>query len=199
MIEKFSLYYALKTIGDVLIVNIEPDEFPTSYKKVNNVVAIYNGDKLIGYNIFNISEVIKIKMVGILYHPENIFIDIINSMLKNSGFDTLSYVAHSGFVIGEVKECFPLEKGYMAMINIGNSMVSGLAKGEIPVGSKVVVARVGTTLRNGKLVKEKVGNFGIADCYICSGKDVFYDETESTLILEEDIENGIDFFKTEVK
>ena len=199
MIGKFSLYYAFKTIGDVLIVNIEPDEFPTSYKKVNNVVAIYNNDKLIGYNIFNISDVIKIKMVGILYHPENIFIDIINSMLTNAGFDTLSYVSNSGFAIGEVKECFQLEKGFMAIINIGDSMVSGLSKDEIAIGSKIVVAKVGTTLRNGKLVKEKIGNFGIADCYICSGKDVFYDETETVLILDEDIENGTDFFKTEVK
>ena len=46
MIEKYSLYYAYKTIGDVLIVNIEPDLWPTSFKKSGDVVAIYNNDKV---------------------------------------------------------------------------------------------------------------------------------------------------------
>lgn len=199
MIEKYSLYYCYQTIGDVLIVNIESDMFPTSSKRVGDVEIIYSADKIIGYNIFNISKIIKIKMVGILYHPENVFIDIVNSILKNAGCDTLSYVLHSGFIVGEVKECFQLDKGYMAVISIGESMVSGLTKTELDINDKVVIAKVGTTLRNGKIVKEMIGEFGIADCFICSGKDVFYDESEKPLILDNDVEVGIDFFKTEVK
>lgn len=199
MIEKYSLYYAYKTIGDVLIVNIEPDLNPTSFKRNGDVVAIYNEEKLIGYNIFNFSRVVKIKMVGILYHPENVMIDIINSMLTNAGLDTLAYVKESGFVVGEVKECFMLEKDYMAIIDIKSSMVAGLSKVELNQGDKVVVAKEGTTLRDGKIVKQRVGEFGMTDCHICSGKDVFFDETETPLILDKDIETGIDFFKIEVE
>ena len=199
MIEKYSLYYAYKTIGDVLIVNIEPDLNPTSFKRNGDVVAIYNEEKLIGYNIFNFSRVVKIKMVGILYHPENVMIDIINSMLTNAGLDTLAYVKESGFVVGEVKECFMLEEDYMAIIDIKLSMVAGLSKVELNQGDKVVVAKEGTTLRDGKIVKQRVGEFGMTDCHICSGKDVFFDETETPLILDKDIETGIDFFKIEVE
>ena len=199
MIEKYSLYYAYKTIGDVLIVNIEPDLVPTSSTRNGDVVAIYNDEKLIGYNIFNFSRVVKIKMVGILYHPENVMIDIINSMLTNAGLDTLAYVKESGFVVGEVKECFMLEHDYMAMIDIKNAMVAGLSKVELNQGYKVVVAKEGTTLRDGKIVKQRVGEFGMTDCHICSGKDVFFDETETPLILDKDIETGIDFFKIEVE
>ena len=199
MIEKYSLYYAYKTIGDVLIVNIEPDLNPTSFKRNGNVVAIYNEEKLIGYNIFNFSRVVKIKMVGILYHPENVMIDIINSMLLNAGLDTLAYVKESGFVVGEVKECFMLEKDYMAIIDIKSSMVAGLSKVELNQGDKVVVAKEGTSLRDGKIVKQRAGEFGMTDCHICSGKDVFFDETETPLILDKDIETGIDFFKIEVE
>ena len=199
MIEKYSLYYAYKTIGDVLIVDIEPDLYPTSFKRSGDVVAIYNGDKVIGYNIFDFSRVVKIKMVGILYHPENVMIDIINSMLTNAGLDTLAYVKESGFVVGEVKECFQLERDYMAMIDIKDCMVAGLSKVELNQGDKVVVAKVDTTLRDGKIVKQRVGEFGMTDCHICSGKDVFFDESETTLLLDKDIETGIDFFKIEVE
>lgn len=199
MIEKFSLYYSYKHIGDVLIVSIIPDAFPTSSKRIGDVEVIYNSDKVIGYNIFNISRIIKIKMVGILYHPENVLIDIINSILTNAKQDTLAYVEESGFVVGEVKECFELDKGYMAMVDIKDTMVSGLTKTLLNRGDKVVVAKKGTTLRNGTEVKERVGDFGIADCYICSGRDVFFDESYDVLILDSDVETGIDFFKIEVK
>ncbi len=199
MIEKFSLYYAYKTIGDVLIVNIEPDLFPTSYVKKGDVVAIYNNEKLIGYNIFSFSRVVKIKMVGILYHPENVMIDIINSMLTNAGLETLAYVKESGFVVGEVKECIELEHDFMTLIDIKDRIVAGLNKTMLNPGDKVVVAKEGTTLRDGKIVKQHVGEYGMTDCHICSGKDVFYDETETTLLLDKDIENGIDFFKIEVE
>lgn len=198
MIEKFSLYYAYKTIGDVLIVNIEPDEFPTSFKRSGDVVAIYSNDKLIGYNIFDISRVIKIKMVGILYHPENVMIDIINSFLANAELETLGYVTESGFVTGEVKESIDMDGKYLNMIDIKTQMVAGLSKTALATGEKVVIAKIGTTLRNNKVVKQMVGDFGIADCYICSGKDVFYDESESPLILDNDVESGMDFFKIEV-
>lgn len=198
MIEKFSLYYAYKTIGDVLIVNIEPDEFPTSFKRSGDVVAIYSNDKLIGYNIFDISRVIKIKMVGILYHPENVMIDIINSFLANAGLETLGYVTESGFVTGEVKESIDMDGKYLNMIDIKTQMVAGLSKTTLATGEKVVIAKIGTTLRNNKVVKQMVGDFGIADCYICSGKDVFYDESECPLILDNDVESGMDFFKIEV-
>ena len=199
MIKKYSLYYSYKYIGDVLIVNIIPNTFVTTSKRVGDVEIIYNNDAVIGYNIFNISRIIKIKMVGILYHPENVLIDIINSILTNAKQETLSYVEESGFVVGEVKECFELDKGYMAMVDIKERLVSGLTKRLLKQGDKVVVAKIGTTLRNGNEVKEKVGDFGIADCYICSGKDVFYDESIDVLILDDDVETGIDFFKIEVK
>ena len=199
MIKKYSLYYSYKYIGDVLIVNIIPNAFVTTSKRVGDVEIIYNNDTVIGYNIFNISRIIKIKMVGILYHPENVLIDIINSILTNAKQETLSYVEESGFVVGEVKECFELDKGYMAMVDIKDRLVSGLTKRFLKQGDKVVVAKIGTTLRNGNEVKEKVGDFGIADCYICSGKDVFYDESTDVLILDDDVETGIDFFKIEVK
>ena len=199
MIKKYSLYYSYKYIGDVLIVNIIPNAFVTTSKRVGDVEIIYNNDAVIGYNIFNISRIIKIKMVGILYHPENVLIDIINSILTNAKQETLSYVEESGFVVGEVKECFELDKGYMAMVDIKDRLVSGLTKRFLKQGDKVVVAKIGTTLINGNEVKEKVGDFGIADCYICSGKDVFYDESTDVLILDDDVETGIDFFKIEVK
>ena len=111
----------------------------------------------------------------------------------------MAYVKESGFVVGEVKECFQLERDYMAMIDIKDCIVAGLSKTELNPGDKVVVAKVGTTLRDGKIVKQKVGEFGMTDCHICSGKDVFFDESETTLLLDKDIETGIDFFKIEVE
>ena len=52
---RYGLYYNHKTIGDVLLIEFKPNEYPTRVEKHDNVVALYDNDDLVGINVFNIS------------------------------------------------------------------------------------------------------------------------------------------------
>ena len=52
---KVALFYNKENVGDVLIMKSN-DEIATSFKKFNDLVAIYRNDTLIGYNLFDISS-----------------------------------------------------------------------------------------------------------------------------------------------
>lgn len=47
---KYGVYYNHETIGDILLIVFEPNIIPNKVIKHDNVVALYNNDKLVGYN-----------------------------------------------------------------------------------------------------------------------------------------------------
>lgn len=194
MIENYTLYYSYKNIGDVLIVYLDDILPMTSYKRSGDVVTIYSDDRLIGYNIFNISKIIKIKYSGALYLPNKMLIDVINSVLKNSKNDTLSYHEYSGYVSGCVIDGNEVEGGYLFKVNIGEDILSCFSKELLNIGDKVIVALSGTRLSNGKMVRESNINGVFTNAHICTFKDLDISEDNASFINEEDLDLGNDFF-----
>ena len=78
---KVALFYNKENVGDVLIMKSN-DEIATSFKKFNDLVAIYKNDTLIGYNYFNISNSFEGLKNGINYNPSEELISFINSKIK---------------------------------------------------------------------------------------------------------------------
>lgn len=199
MIENYSLHYSYKNIGDVLIVVISSELECTRSERKGQIEVIYNGDKIIGYNIFNISEIIKIKNNGPIFLPDPTAMQILNNMLKNAGVEELAINETSGYYVGKVLDVIELnEEKKFVMVDIAHDMVNTIVKNAtIEVGEKVVVATVGTRLGDGSTVK--MGNMDgtLLNGHICSELELSVSNNEKILILDKNEEIGKDFFVLE--
>ena len=120
---KYALYYDYETIGDVLLVVIKPTVIPTKEVKINDVVALYNKDELIGINIFNISKVIKIKAKGLIPLINEDILNVINHILENANLEKLPIQIESGFRVAkivDIDEHPDSEHLHICMVDIGD-------------------------------------------------------------------------------
>ena len=183
---KYSMHYSYKEIGDVLIIIFDNDLKPTRSENKGRVTVIYHDDIIIGYNIFDIKDIIKIKNEGMIYFPNPTLVEVINTLLKNAGVPTLEIQIESGYYIGEITDVH----NSMVTVNLGKEQVDAKEIG-LNVGDKVVVAKAGTRLCTGETVK---------DGHICKNKELgIKDNGEQITILDKEAEIGKDFFYLEEK
>lgn len=184
----YGIFYSYKDKGDSLVIVFDTDKEFKDEKVIGRVHVYYDNDKVIGYKIDAIREFLKIKNNGEkLFFPNNVFIDVINSILINAKCEPLEPLENSGYFVGQIKE-----------INNGNIIVS-LGKKNITankceganVGDKVVVALPGTMLNGRTKVKDLA--------HICVNKDLYSEGDDEILLLDKDIKIGGDFFILEVK
>ena len=187
----YALYYSYKGMGDVLLIVFDNDLSTTKSETIGNVVALYNNDRLIGYNIFDIKEVIKIKSQGLIYYPSEQFLSVINSILKNAKLPTLDTKENSGYFIGQIVEMDD------EVIQLNDGFVALSKDQSLKAGNKVVFASVGTYLNNGKVVKETNENGNRINAHICTNKELGINDEDTILVLDEDEQVGKDFFSLE--
>ena len=201
MKQNYSLFYSYQTLGDVLIVIFDNEHKPTSHIRKKNVEVIYYQDEVIGYNIFDIQNIIKIRNNGLIYLPSPAFIEVINTILKNAGVELLAFKEESGYVIARVKEVNKLDDNKLLVtLDIGDSEVHTIIKNkQLDINQLVVVAKVDTRLNDGSAVKS--GNIDgiLLNGHICSEKELSVSEEDKILVLDEDEEVGKDFFMMEEK
>lgn len=199
MIENYSLHYSYKNIGDVLIVVIENELECTSSERKGQIEVLYNNDKVIGYNIFNISELIKIKNNGPIFLPDPTAINILNNLLKNSQVEELAILSSSGYYTGKVLDVIELseDKKYL-MVDLSFDMVSTIVKNaDIETGDKVVVATVDARLGDGSKVKYGNMDGTLLNGHICSELELSISDKEKIFKLNNNEEIGKDFFLLE--
>ena len=188
----YALFYSYKTIGDVLLVVFDNSLKPTSKKTINKITVIYNEDKIIGYNIFDIKDIVRIRSNGLIYYPSEQFLNVVNSMLKNAGLPILEKKENSGYFIGEVESI----DGSIVEIR-GNEELLATCNQQLKVGNKIVYATVGTYLNNGEVVKEANVNGKAINGHICTNRELGINDDDNILLLEEDDKVGTDFFSLE--
>lgn len=195
MRKDYSLFYSYKNIGDVLIVIFNNELLPTNHIRKGQVEVIYHDDNIIGYNIFDISKIIKIRSSGLIYLPSKELIHVLNTVLKNSGVEELSIIEESGYVIGQIKDIIQFEEKYIIEINIKDNIINAIKNNiDFAVGDLVVVAKENVRLNNGKLVKPFTLNNLSINGHICSENELQISEENKTLVLDIEEEIGKDFF-----
>lgn len=195
----YAMYYSYKTMGDVIIV-IFDDKPATRSEKKGRVVVIYNNDDIVGYNIFNVKDIVKIKNEGIIYYPSRELLSVINSILINEGVQPLEEKEDSGYITAEVKSLKQINDEKTLVELDGNGILHAVIKNQtLSVGDKVVVAKVDTRLADGTLVKETNMDDVIINAHICTNLELGINEEESVLQLDKDVEVGKDFFTMEVR
>lgn len=195
MKKQYSIFYSYKGIGDVLIVIFNNESKPTHHERKGQVEVIYHEQEVIGYNIFDISKIIKIKTSGLIYLPSKELISIINALLRNNGLEELEVQTNSGYIIGEVVDIKPYQEKKIVSVDIGKEVVKAYTKEAINLKDKVVVATLGTRLNDSRIVKM----IEDTNAFICTEKDLQISESDTILILDNEEENGKDFFTMEMK
>lgn len=199
---RYGCYYNHKTIGDVLLIEIEPNVFPNREVKNGDVVALYKDENLVGINIFNISDIVKIKADGFIHHLNKEVLDVINSRLKNAGLDELPYQEGSGFKVAQIidiEEHPDSDHLHICKVDVGENeplqIVCGAFNAKLNL--KCVCALPYTFMPDGKQIIPgkllKIDSYGM----LCSGRELGlpgYEKVHGLLELDDTYTVGKDFF-----
>ena len=198
----YRLFYNHQALKDVIIIVIDPEARVLKSEAHHDVVALYGeNDKLVGYNIFHIDDVLKIKANGAIFTPDAKLLEVINSLLEREGLSALPETKDSGYRVAKVlsTEEHPLdEKALILKLQCGEKTyetVSSL-KG-IKEGSMVVVALDGTILYDGSVYHAAVIKNINNDVKVLSPIELKIEGSEKeAFLLDEDpsFKEGEDFF-----
>ena len=196
--KNYAMFYSYKGIGDVIIIVFDNSKGPTRNEKKHRVTVIYNNDEIIGYNIKDIKEIVKIRNEGMIFFPSKALIDVLNNILINSGVPPLEYKIDSGYFIAQITNKEKVDDGEYLTLDCGGQIYNCVTKSKIVnVGDKVVIAKVGTHLNNGEVIKESAINNKTINTHVCTGVELGLLDVSDVLILEEDAIVGKDFFSME--
>ncbi len=191
----YAIFYNYHTIGDVLLIISDLETKPNRVIKNGDVTSLYLDDKLIGINIFNISNVLKIKSNGLIVLP-------LNNILINANVETLEYKKESGFKVGKVLTCEEhpdSDHMHVLTVDIGSEVLDIVCGApNVKEGQKVVVATLGTTMFDGKKIVPSSLRGIKSNGMLCSPRELHLEgapNVRGILVLDDDAIIGEDFFK----
>ena len=199
----YRIFYNYHTIGDVLMIVFDSQKKANKHEKRDNLMLIYHDDELIGINLFDISEIVRIKARGMIVNPAQEFIDVINHILLNHDLPPLSYQNESGFVVGQVIEVITGEEDNVtiAKVDIGSRVIyADAGNAKLKVNSFMVIALAGTILANGQRVEVEKHDHTFFEGKLCLKSDLNLlgeNEEDGYFFIDEFIEIGQDFFAKE--
>lgn len=194
----YRLFYNYESTGDVLFVVLDQEAYPDETKQVGDVTALYKEGKLIGINLFHFGKTVKIKAKGMIITPENVLIDVINSLLSAAGIETLPYVTDSGYVCAKVEavEEHPLdERARILTLNAGDKTLTTVSRYQyFGVNDIIVVAKDGCIKFDGTVFHSRVVKNIPVECEVCCQADLRLGEEYKAAYLPADRKAGDDFF-----
>lgn len=198
--KNYSIHYSYKGIGDVIIILFDNKKKPTHSVSKGRVTVVYHDEEIIGYNIFDVKDIVKIRNEGMIHFPSPQLIEVINTILINAKVEPLEILKESGYYVGQIKSIKPIDsEKNLVSIELKDECLNGVTKYQnLKISDKVVVAKVGTHLNNGDIVKESENGNIVVNAHICTNSELGIDNNDEIFIVDEDIENGKDFFTTEV-
>lgn len=200
---RYAVYYNYKTIGDILLIVFKPSIKPDKIIKNGDVTALYKDDELVGINIFDIGEIMKIHANGLIPILTKEMLKVINNILKNSGLDELEWQNESGFKIAKIVECEEhpeSEHLHVLKVDIGEKELLDIVCGakNAREGLICVCATPYTFMPNGEqIIPSKL--LGIqSNGMLCSARELHLDgdfPLRGLLELDDKYSIGSDFFQ----
>jgi len=200
---KYAIFYNYKTVGDVLLIVFDSNTIPDKVVSKDDITSLYKGNQLIGINIFNISETMKIKADGLIPVLNEKVFNVINNILKNHDLQMLDYQAESGFKVAKILTCEEhpdSEHLHVLTVDIGEEKLLDIVCGAANAreGLICVCATPLTFMPNGQqIIPSKF--LGIqSNGMLCSGRELNlpgYENVHGLLELDANYTIGSDFFK----
>ncbi|TDM07664.1 YtpR family tRNA-binding protein [Macrococcus lamae] len=195
-----NIFYNEK-IDDVLLITIESVEEPFEYEKNGDVVTIKKDGNIVGYNVFNVNDELKLNSSG-LVELDEATMETINDVLKTKGIEPLSVDLSPKFVVGHVDsmEKHPdADKLNICQVNVGQEILQIVCGAKnIAAGQNVVVAKVGAVMPGGMHIKDAELRGVASSGMICSERELGLTDSEEKkgiLVLDAEAVPGTDFFK----
>lgn len=197
-----NLFYNPQGVGDVAFLQIEPTDGAFDYNKKDDVVEITQDGQVVGFNIFNVSDKIKIEGNGHIKLTSEI-IEALQQSINNSGFNyKLDTDLSPKFVVGyvETKEKHPdADKLSVLKVNVGNETLQIVCGApNVAAEQKVVVAKVGAVMPSGMIIKDAKLRSVDSSGMICSMKELDLPnapQEKGIMVLNDDYEIGQAFFE----
>ncbi len=190
----YRLFYDYETNGDILFVIIDPEKKVDEVMKKGDVAYLYSKKELVGINIFEISDVVRIKSKGVIFAPDRALIAAINTILdkpleeeKESGYEVMSIANLEEHPLDEKAKIVTLKslnKTYQSVSYYPN----------LKIGMLVVVAKDGTILYNGSLFHKKLVKNIPVEVSLLSGKELKVSDDCKEAFSPEGYKEGDDFF-----
>lgn len=192
-----NLFYNPQGVGDVAFLQIEPTDGAFDYNKKDDVVEITQDGQVVGFNIFNVSDKIKIEGNGHIKLTSEI-IEALQQSINNSGFNyQLDTDLSPKFVVGyvETKEKHPdADKLSVLKVNVGNETLQIVCGApNVAAEQKVVVAKVGAVMPSGMVIKDAKLRGVDSSGMICSMKELDLPnapQEKGIMVLNDDYEIG---------
>ncbi|QLK86278.1 YtpR family tRNA-binding protein [Staphylococcus sp. 17KM0847] len=197
-----NLFYNPIGVGDVAFVQLEMVEGPFEYERADDVVAIKKEDKVVGFNLFNVSKHFEIQGNGHIKVTDN-DVTAIQNMIHEVGMTyTIDVDLSPKFVVGYVqqKEKHPnADKLSICQIDVGKEVLQIVCGApNIEQGQKVVVAKVGAVMPSGMMIKDAELRGVPSSGMVCSMKELDLPnapQEKGIMVLEETYEVGQPFFE----
>ena len=197
-----NLFYNKASVGDVAFLQLEPAEGPFTYEQHGHVMVISKEEKIVGFNIFKISDFVNIEGQGhIKLTPA--YVTALQDAINASG---VSYELEADlspkFVVGyvETKDKHPdADKLSVLNVNVGNDTLQIVCGApNVEAGQKVVVAKVGAVMPSGMVIKDAQLRGVDSSGMICSMKELGLPnapEEKGIMVLNDTYEIGQAFFE----
>lgn len=200
-----NVFYNREGVGDTLLIAVgfnQPEE--VTYEKKGDVVKIIDekSKEVVGFNIFNASTYFSNldQAKGNVALTEDLLKQI-NQTIKDSGFeDELNADFSPKFVIGyvEEKEKHPnADKLSICKVNVGTETLQIVCGApNVDAGQKVVVAKIGSVMPSGLVIKPSELRGVASSGMICSAKELELPnapQEKGILVLEDHYEVGQEF------
>jgi len=196
----YRLFYNYKVTGDVLYVVFNPSAYPDKTIKTNDVVSLYKNGELIGINLFGISEIVKLRIDGMIVTPEDALIDVVNTILLRAHLEKLPYCRDSGYKVGKIVslEEHPLdEKAQIVHLDFGDGKIAETFSRypNLHLGGLYVAALSGTIKFDGTVFEGgTVRNIG-HNADICSSQELRVgEEWKDAFEVKDGYKAGDDFY-----
>ncbi|WP_347300449.1 YtpR family tRNA-binding protein [Dolosigranulum savutiense] len=150
--------YNNKGLTDTLIITLaQSDVADQTFKREGNITEIKRENQVVGYNIFQASELIDLSESGPMQLSEE-QISTLNDAIQAAGFDgQLEADLSPKFVVGYVKECKPHEDSdHLSITQVevdgGETLQIVCGASNIAQDQTVVVAKPGAIMPDGMVI-----------------------------------------------
>ncbi|MGL5630521.1 MAG: YtpR family tRNA-binding protein [Mycoplasmoidaceae bacterium] len=188
-----SIFYYKEIMNDTMSIIIRNDK-PTRFEGNKDYSKIYKDNVLIGINIFNVSDHIKLEN-GYLRATREIL-----NLVKNITNEDISSFNEPKFIIASIEKCTPIANTHLnhcKVFNGRNNIDVICGADNVKENIKVVLANVGAALPSGKIINEtKIMDIN-SKGMLCSNNELFNSKEfeKGILILDDNAIIGTEFIE----